>query len=432
MIKKVSRILQGFIDQEKKKLDEYSLSHGPTIGKMYEGLASEVLNSAIPEFLGLEIRSGFIHDGADNMTGEIDCMLVKGTGEQIPHTTSYKWHIKDVIAVFEVKKNLYSSDLRDAFGHLRDVLETHSQYVLSGKGKETYNISSVERAFSETTGIIPPEHKDASKLPIEYEMIYRTLILEFLSPVRIILGYHGFQTESGFRNALITFLGDNLRQKGFGVGSFPQLIICDRYSLVKLNGQPYSAPMRNDYWNFYASSRTNPVRLILEFIWTRLSRRYKIGGLWGEDLDLANLTVFLSGKVKQNENLIGWDYKHTPIKKGLLETEPATLSWEPCYLTDSQFVIINRLCDEETERIDDLGLIEFLNDKGEDIEEFVKAIQKTGLVALHGNELKLTTRECLCAILPNGKFAAAENNTGRFTRWLLKTIDKREESFDRS
>ncbi len=157
MITKVSSILQGFIDQETKKLDEYSLRHGPTIGKMYEGLASNVLNRAIPDFLGLEIKSGFIHDGASKITGEIDCMLVKGIGEQIPHTTSYKWHIKDVIAVFEVKKNLYSADLRDAFGHLRDVLETHSQYVLSGKGKETYDISSVERAFSLITGIIAPE-----------------------------------------------------------------------------------------------------------------------------------------------------------------------------------------------------------------------------------------------------------------------------------
>ncbi len=261
-------------------------------------------------------------------------------------------------------------------------------------------------------------------------MIYRTLIVEFLSPVRIILGYHGFQTESGLRNAITTFLGDNLRQKGFGVGSFPQLIICDRYSLVKLNGQPYSTQMRDDYWNFYASSRANPVRLILEFIWTRLSSRYDIGGLWGEDLDLENLTAFLSGKIKQDENRIGWDFKSTPIKKELLETEPATLPWEPCYLTDTQFVIINRLCEVGTERIDDPDLIEFLDNKRVDIEEFIKAIQSTGLVAARGNELKLTTRECLCAILPNGKFAAAENNTGRFTKWLLKIKDKSEESFD--
>ena len=110
MIKDVSNLLKGFIDHERKKLDEYSLDHGPTIGKMYEGLTSDVLSRAIPESLGLNIESGIIHDGAGKMTGEIDCMLVKGEGERIPFTNCYKWHIKDVIAVFEVKKRLYSND----------------------------------------------------------------------------------------------------------------------------------------------------------------------------------------------------------------------------------------------------------------------------------------------------------------------------------
>ena len=34
----------------------------------------------------------------------------------------YQWHVKDVIAVFEVKKNLFGGDLSDAYLHLRDVL----------------------------------------------------------------------------------------------------------------------------------------------------------------------------------------------------------------------------------------------------------------------------------------------------------------------
>jgi hypothetical protein len=425
MIKKVSSILRGFIDQELNKLNEYSLSHGPTIGKMYEGLTSEVLNRSIPESLGLEIKSGFIHDDAGNMTGEIDCMLVIGKGEKIPHTNSYKWHVKDVIAVFEVKKELYSSDLRDAFQHLRKVLENYSQYVASGKGHELYDIKSARRSFAEITGIIAPEHKAVSKLPIEYETIYHILVMEFLSPVRIILGYHGFKSEFALRKALIDFLGSNLGHRGFGVGSFPQLIICDRHSLVKLNGQPYTAPMRGDYWNFYTSSRTNPVRLILEFIWTRLSRRYNIGGLWGEDLDFENFIFFLSGKIKKTGDEIGWDYKYTQIKDETLRAEQASIPWEPCYLTDTQFVILNRLCEGKTERIDNTDLIQYLIDNGEDIKEFVESLQRTRLVALDGKELKLTTEKYQCVVLPNGKIAAAENNTGRLTRWISKFIDKR-------
>jgi len=424
MIKDVSNLLKGFIDHERKKLDEYSLDHGPTIGKMYEGLTSDVLSRAIPESLGLNIESGIIHDGAGKMTGEIDCMLVKGEGERIPFTNCYKWHIKDVIAVFEVKKRLYSNDLRDAFVHLREVLRNHSRYIESGESEDTYEISSVERAFAEITGIISPPHKDVDQLPIEKQMIYRTLIIERISPVRIILGYHGFKSEYALRNAMLIFLGENLEQQGFGIWNFPQLIISDKYSLVKLNGQPYTTPMKSDYWDFYASSRSNPTLLILEFIWTRLSRDFNLGGLWGEDLDLQNFAVFLSGKIKEVSNKIGWDYNYTLGKEADFKNEPQELPWEPCYLTNTQFVIINRLCEGEVERIDDPELINFLNDKDEDIDKFILSLQKTGLVALDGSELKLTTDECTCLILPDGRFAAAENNTGRLTRWSMKFMDQ--------
>lgn len=425
MIENVASLLKAFIDQERKKLDKYSLSHGPTIGKMYEGLTSNILDRAIPESLGLHIKCGVIHDGAGNMTGEIDCMLVKGEGEEIPFTDSYKWHIKNVIAVFEVKKSLYSNDLCDAFEHLREVLENYSRYVEPGQGEETFDISSARRVFAETTGIIPPKHKAIDKLPIEKEMIYHTLVMEQLSPVRIILGYHGFRKESTLREALVKFLQENLEQRGFGVGSFPQLIICSKYSLVKMNGQPYTSPMGGPYWNFYASSRTNPVRLILEFIWTRLSRDYGLGGLWGEDLNLQNFSSFLSGKIKQVQDKIGWDYNYTPLKDEILRSEPSEMPWEPCYLNNTQFVIINRLCAGEIERIDDPSLLKYLNNNGEYIEPFVKSLQKTGLVALNDKQLKLTTDQCQSVILPNGKFAAAENNTGRLTRWIEKYMIQR-------
>ena len=57
--------------EERLKLDEYSLKHGPTIGKMYEGLASNILGRAIPESLGLQLQHGIIHDGTGRMTGGI-------------------------------------------------------------------------------------------------------------------------------------------------------------------------------------------------------------------------------------------------------------------------------------------------------------------------------------------------------------------------
>lgn len=103
MIKEVADFLQALIREEQTKLDGYTLQHRPTIGKMYEGLTSEILKKSIPASLNLRVVNGFIQFGHDELSGEMDCMLVQGEGEQIPYTDSYKWHIDNVLAVIEVK-----------------------------------------------------------------------------------------------------------------------------------------------------------------------------------------------------------------------------------------------------------------------------------------------------------------------------------------
>ncbi len=424
MIKNVATLLKALIEEETRKLDEFDIKHGPTIGKMYEGLTADILNKAIPPQINLRLTSGVIHDGLGNMTGEIDCMLVEGEGEEIPYTQAYKWHIKDVIAVFEIKKNLYSKELKDSFLHLRQILDTYGSYVDCGEGSKTFDISSSLRAFAETTGKIAPSRAEVEKLPFEQQIIYHTLITEQISPIRIVLGYHGFKSENNLRNALIKFLGENLMSQGFGVGSFPQLIISGQYSLVKMNGHPYSAPMTSDYWGFYGSSRTNPILLILEFIWTRLSRMYGISGLWGDDLKSENFILLLSGRIKKIGAKFGWEYNYPKTDKSILSSEPADIDWEPTYVTSAQFTIFNRLCHGELERIDDPFLIEFLEKEKINPNVFFKELTKTGLVALDGNALNLTTECCQCVILPNGKFAVAENNSGRLTNWMIQFIDK--------
>ena len=270
MISTIAELLHRFIEAERTRLDQFHLSHGPTIGLMYEGLTSEVLNRAIPKDLGLSVASGFITDDSGHLSPQIDCMLVSGNGEPIPYTNFYKWHIKEVIAVLEIKKTLYSSELVESYDTLRAVLDNQSRYVRFGKSSRTYDISSALRAFSEITGTIAPERSKVQSLPFDKEMIYHALICERISPVRIALGYDGFQSEYSLRESLAKFVEKTLMKPGFGVTSYPQLIISGQYSLAKMNGQPYSPPQdKGDWWNFLASSCANPVKLILEFIWTR-------------------------------------------------------------------------------------------------------------------------------------------------------------------
>ena len=145
------------------------------------------------------------------------------------------------------------------------------------------------------------------------------------------------------------------------------------------------------------------------------------------DLKLENFILLLSGKIKKVGDRFGWEYDFTKVNKSTLSSEPTEIDWEPTYVTSEQFTIFNRLCNGELERTDDPDLIDFLQKNGLDSDIFFKELIETGLVALDGNDLTLTTKSCQCIVLPNGKFAVAENNSGRLTNWILQFMEKRKD-----
>lgn len=421
MIKTISDLLSGFINEEKRKLDEYDLNHAPTIGNMYEGLTNELLSRSIPSNIDLKIVSGFIIDNGNKMTPQIDCMLVQGSGEQIPYTKDCKWHIKDVIAVFEVKKNLYSSELRDSFSHLKEVLNSYSNYAKESLTAVESDNSSVLRTFSEISSKVITTKDDLEKCDFSQQMIYHSLVVEHSSPVRILLGYNGFKSESSLRKSLINFLFDNAPYgKGFGINSFPQLIISENFSLLKLNGQPYSYHGNGSKWIFYASSRTNPIRHILEFIWTRLEKLYGLSPLWGEDLEIECLNPLLEGEAIQQEGFQGWNYNAIEVSEKELNDRATSYEWQPVIITPKQHHVICVLCKKPFEDINNPGFVAFVESDGETVENFLKDLIKTGLVGRNSNKIQLITELCQCAFLPDGKIVAAENNSGRLTRWINK------------
>ncbi|MER8003997.1 DUF6602 domain-containing protein [Streptomyces sp. NPDC095613] len=268
MIRTVADLLSGILRDELPKLDNVPVKHAPTIGDMYEGLSSEILNRALPDGLGLRVVSGFARDGRGCLSGQLDCMVVRGEGEKLPYTDSYVWHVKDIIAVIEVKKNLHSAELRDAFAQLKTVSAIEHSYYQSEDEElddPDRSMAPSARTFSEMTGRIVRDVEGPAALPYEEEAIYHALLLEQVSAIRVILGMHGFKSERAFRSSMVDYLEQNIGKKGFGPTDFPQLIISGSYSLVKANGRPFMAPLVNGWWPFYFSTPENPLRLLLEF-----------------------------------------------------------------------------------------------------------------------------------------------------------------------
>lgn len=422
MIRTVAELLSKIVQQNLPLLDTNEIKHAPTIGDMYEGLSADLLGRAIPEGLGLQIVTGFATDGAGNLSGQLDCMLVRGEGNQIPYTDSFVWHVKDVIAVIEVKKTLHTADMSDALAQLGSVraLEHNYRKMAAESSGETVDIEPARRAFAETTRRIAPRYEELNDLPIGDQMIFHTLVTEQISIIRIVLGLHGFRSELAFRNALVELLQANIGVNGFGPGGLPQLIISGNYCLAKANGRPYSAPLVDGAWPFYFSTPVNPLLLLLEFIWTRLDELFNLPDLWGEDLDLEVARALLSATFAQDGDRGGWEIEFLEPSKDELSSVPTQEPWSPAFVSLEEFVVLQRLCAGRSVSMDDADFLAWLKTREIQPESLRNSLLQTGLVATQGQELQLITTECHCVILPTGEFVAAENNTGRLTRWIAR------------
>lgn len=423
MIRSMADLLSEFLDIELPKLDSHSVTHGPTIGDMYEGLSEEILARGLPRHLQLRVVTGFATDGT-NRSGQIDRMLVRGDGEPIPYTGAFVWHVRDIIAVVEVKKTLKGAELAESIALLATVksLELNNVRQQAERWPDLkIDASPALRSFAQVTGRLAPDRAELYKLELHDQQVYHTLLLEQFSVLRIAYGFHGYATEAGLRSGFIKLLRKTKGSRGFGPSGLPQLIVSGDFALVKANGNPYSAPMVDGHWPFFFSASASPLLLLLEMIWTRLDHLFGLGNPWGNDLELEAAHPLLLGR-GTNE---GWNVEVVEASTAQLASAPSHTPWEPAFLTDTEFVIFAELCEGRRVSLSDGELIEFLAKRGLTPAQLRDRLLRTHLVALDGDELLLNAIECGSVILADGRIAVAENNTGRLTRWALAYESRR-------
>lgn len=418
--------MQSLAEKESQALEAASIRHAPTIGEMYEGLTSDILSRTLPPSLDLQVVSGFAEDHAGRLSNQIDCMLVKGQGIEVPYTQKFKWPIKDVVAVIEVKKTLFSKGLDEAYHQLRQVLNFYSEWIQNTKNKDVINIEPSRRAFSDITGLIAPPYDQLNELPLNAEYVFHTVLGDQYSPVRIAFGYSGFNSEHGLRQGFLNFIKNKVQVQGYGPHSYPQLIVAGGASIVKFSGHPYRAPMRNGKMLLLASSSANPLLLLLELIWTRLTYFHPMPELFGEDLQLEGFNPLLWAHLAENPKKpghMGWQFTVENIKKRDLENTPKSTDWEPVVLTHQQYTAIVYLCENESIDTAASDFVSFASTPDQTVEQFIDSLIETRLVARNGHKIELATVECQTAILPDGRYIAAENNSGRLSRWIERHMN---------
>lgn len=429
MIRTVADLLKLLADAEAIRINQAGIVHAPTIGAMYEGLSAKLLNKSLPAGLDLQIVSGFATDGQGGLSGQLDCMLVRGQGEAVPHTSLHKWPVQDIIAILEVKKTLYGTELADSYDQVRDVSRIFSSWVQNAKSDHTFDLNASFRVYAEVTGEVAPKadawahHREQH---LDRHLILHTIMSDQMVPARIILGYGGYKTEAGLRQGFLDYMAGQVNKAGYGPSSIPNLIIAGGNSLVKLSGHPYRAPLDDTgYWPVMASTHTNPILMLLETIWTRLSYLAPLAPLFGEDLQVENLALLLSTKPAENPSqpgMWGWMYKSVSVSEKQLASHDEAYDWEPSELTARQFQLVEELCRKAEVDITDRDFVSFYGEGTGSVDSFVADLVATRLVARDGNLLKLTTTTCMCVIMPDGRYLAADNNTGRFERWINKSL----------
>ena len=425
MLNTISDLLNALKNKEQELLKEYDIvKHPGIIGDMYEGLTKEILSQSIFDGLNLSIKAGKIRNSKSEFSGEIDCMIVIGEGEQIPYTDKYIYDHKQVIAVIQVKKNLYSKDIRDSYDNLKSVVE-----IAEVEQSEQFHMKILRDTWRLMFKEELPKREELSGLDKEKEMIYHVLLLEAYHPARIVWGYNGFKSELKLRESYFNYLGENLsttddKKMGFGPLNFPNLIICDKFSLVKSNGIPFVYPVQDDlWWPLYLSNEGNPVYYILEIIWTRLVYMFKLPSeIFGEDLNIDQMHGFINAIYREKDDIKGWEYMYIPLSNSELK-QPATPSdWEPVFITNLQFTFLNILGGQNSFPLADLD--EFLEGENIPKEDFVKALRETGLFNIGDTQITFITENCISGIDMHGRYYAADNKTGKVERWLLNQMKK--------
>lgn len=433
MINSIADFLLGLKDKEQELLKKYDIvKHPGIIGDMYEGLTKDILSKSIFKGLDIRIKSGKIKNSKNKFSGEIDCMIVVGDGQKIPYTDKYIYDSKDVIAVIQVKKNLFSKDLKDSYENLKSVTE-----IIEPKDSQPFHYRLLRDAWRQICKEELPKIPDLNNLPIQKQMMHDILLEEVFQPIRIVWGYNGFKSEFSLRKSFIDYLGQNVplnpekpekKVVGFGPLNFPNLIICDKYSLIKANGMPFGYPLDEDeWWAFFISSYDNPVYFLLEVIWTRLHYMFEISSeIFGEDLTNDEVHGFILGRYKELEQIRGWEYFYLPTTKKELKKPLNHKEWEPVFVDQVQFIVLNRLCKVETiDTKNDKEMNEFLSKQNYSWDSFIKSMRDTGLVDTKNGILKLITENCVCGITNDGRYFAGDNKTGRVTRWTIKNMNKK-------
>lgn len=426
MINTLADLLKELSEKENLRLKELDITHPPTIGAMYEGLTADILQKSLFGGLNLVVAKSSFIKGSKT---EFDVILAEGEGVPVPYTDKFTFNPEQVLVVIQVKKTFNTKELGDSYENLMRIPDLYlnvpvEDYMLRLATDSVHH--TIQRSIEDVTG---------GKLTFEEEYVYHSLVTEAQLPVTVVLGYNGLKSESSLREKYYEYIagkasGEGEVIRGYGPNNYPSLVICGDNSIVKMGGCPYNAPLSKSpmgWWDFMASTHHNPMYLFLDVIWSKLSYKYGLPSvIFGDDLESPKMTPFLSCRIVQKGERKGWELWYHEYGKKDLESVQGTLEWEPFFLDDIQFRVMNILCLDGELDFSEVPSVEkdALEAGYESLDALIQSLCDTGLVARKGSgKICLLSRGCQVMMIGD-KNIMGENISGRLDNWLMKHAEE--------
>lgn len=420
MIKNASDLLTAFIAKEREMVEAISMQHMPTLGSAYEAIAKEGIDQqfVLPPDLDLRVVSGFI----EGCQKQIDGMLVQGEGQRYGLTDQYIYPARQVLCVLEVKKTLDSTALAEGVTHLADILRCCEADVQARlDAGEDFDIRSARESYEMLTGRSGPFSSQAAFSLSEPDRInFFTLLRQSYAPVAVLLGFDGYATEHGLRSAMLKYTKNNIDALAKNLPEIlPALITTGTFSLVKCTGQPYLCRAPNGGWVLLASGRDNVARILLEFLWTKISVICGVPMPFGTDLDheyLAELLV-VRGESKNGKGVFKLS-PHEFSEKDLVRL--GATDWEPTQLSAAAVDVAKSLTLQPGPLKLDLSLSEVIHKKhGVVLDDAVAELVDTHAYCRTNTGLRPIGRNTLIVVREDGT-GYTDMNPVRLTAWCDK------------
>lgn len=184
---------------------------------------------------------------------------------------------------------------------------------------------------------------------------------------------------------MVGFLAENMGEgsgtPGFGAFSLPNLMVCRNNSILKLNGFPYLAPIDKGWWHILCSNSENPLRILIELIWTRLENKFNVALPGDTNLRKERIAPLLKGKVRSLENgKWGWIYESVEIERANL-TQLQADDWVPETVETHELVVLLGANERGFVDVTDGELVAWAVDQGTDLRSMVDGLVRKRVLA---------------------------------------------------